>query len=130
MSAAQERFINKLKKVAETVAAEKQLDFFGLVHHESAPPDLWDLLVSARKLVPWSADAIRYIVGLLRKELTDEEMVRIAQVVALPRDNKLVAALNNNGFMGGRIPGLHPMDHPDLALVIWPQKPIQSAKSA
>lgn len=129
MKAAHDRFINKLKKVAEIVAAEKQLDFFGLVHHDSAPPDLWDLLVSAKKLVPWSADAIRYIVGLLKQELTDDEMVKIAQVVALPRDSELVAALNQ-GWMCGQIPGLHPTDHPDAALVIWPRNSLHSAKSA
>jgi len=59
----------KLNRVAEIVDAEKHLDFFGAVRRDSLPFERWDIIVSAKGLIPWSADAITYIAGLLRKHL-------------------------------------------------------------
>ena len=57
---------------------------------------------------------------LLRKRLTAAEMIQISQVVPLPRDNELIASLRQEGIGPGRIRGLHPMDYPAEAVVIWP----------
>jgi len=88
-----ETILKKLTKVAAIVNAEKQLYCFGVIRHEAAP-DRWDVVVSAKKLRPWSTDAIIYLAELLKKELTIAEMVQIAQVVVLPRDNEWIVALN------------------------------------
>mgnify|MGYP001411273459 CR=1 FL=1 len=121
MSKLSDKLVKKLQKLAAVVDAEKQLYFFGLVQTESGPADRWDILVSAKKLAPWSTEAIKYIAELLRKRLTAAEMIQISQVVALPRDNELIASLRQDGRIGpGRIRGLHPMEHPTEAVVIWP----------
>jgi hypothetical protein len=118
-----EALIKKLKKVAKLIDADKGLHFFALVHDEAEPPDRWDVIVSAEKLVPWSTEAIQYIARLLRKELTDREIVQIEQVVPLPRDNELIKSLSEDQHTPpGRIRGLHPMDHFDEAVVIWSAK--------
>jgi len=94
MSALPDKLIKKLEKVAEIARVEKRLRFLGLVHHDLLPQDRWDVIVSADLLVPWSTGAIAYVAGLLSRELTDGEMIKIAQIVALPRDNELIRALS------------------------------------
>jgi hypothetical protein len=113
--------LEKLKKVAERVNAEKpELHFFALVHRVDAP-DRWDLLVSSDKLEPWSMDALKYIVGHLKKVLSADEITRIAQVVVLPRDSKVISSLNHNPqVQAGELSFLHPADRFDQAFVIWP----------
>lgn len=123
MTQLSDKFVKKLQKIAEAVDAEKQLYFFGLVQNEAGPPDRWDILVSAKGLAPWRTESIRYIAELLRKRLTAGELIQISQVVPLPRENKLIAALVQNGHVPtGTIRGLHPMDYPQEAVVIWPAK--------
>ena len=86
---------DKLEIVADIIATEKpDLHFFGLVHRLEAP-DRWDLLVSAGQLEPWTLKSLNYVVGRLRKVLTDEEMVRIARVVAMPKDNEVIRWLSH-----------------------------------
>lgn len=120
MSALPEKFVKKLKRVAQTIDSEKLLYFFAAVHHDLLPPNRWDVLVSAKGLVPWSIEAIDYVGGLLKKELTSQEFIQIAQVVALPRDNELIASLSSSGEVPeGAVRGLHPLDRPDEAVVIW-----------
>lgn len=113
--------LDKLKKIAAVVDAEKpKLHFFALVHRVDTP-DRWDLLVSSDKLEPWSMEALKYIVGHLKKELTAEEIIRISQVVALPRDNKVIASLNQNRqIRSGELSVLQPADRFDRAYIIWP----------
>jgi len=112
---------DKLTRVAEEIAADKpELHFFGLVHRAEAP-DRWDLLVSSDQLVPWSMKALNFVVEHLKKILTTEEMVQIAQVVALPRDNKIIQSLKRNprawhGSLNDARPRI------DEAVVIWPMK--------
>ena len=123
MSTLPDNLRKKLEKVAKIVDAEKHLDFFGVVRRDSVPFARWDVILSARKLVPWSADAIIYVAGLLRKGLTDREIIDIAQVVALPRDNELIKSLSQDECTPARgIRGLHPMDHFDDVEVIWSAK--------
>lgn len=95
MSTLSETFIKKMKKIAEVVDSEKQLYFFGLVHHDQLPADRWDVLVSAKKLAPWSDEAIIYLAGLLRKTLKDKEMVKIAHVAVLPRNHNDIVSLSD-----------------------------------
>lgn len=120
--------LDKLKRIAAIVDAEKpKLHFFALVHRVDTP-DRWDLLVSSDKLEPWSMEALKYIVGRLKKELTAEEMIRISQVVALPPDNKVIASLNENRrIRTGELSFLHPADRFDRAYVIWP---LENARQA
>lgn len=123
MTTGWDKFLAKLQKVAKDIAAEKPtLHFFGLVHDDEAPPDRWDLLVSSDQLKPWSMEAIRYVVHHLRqKRLAANEMVRISQIVALPRDNVLIRdLLQQTQTVPGRIRGLHPMDYPEDVVVLWP----------
>jgi len=130
MSRLSEALLKKLKKIANVVDAEKQLHFFAVVHDDSEPPDRWDVLVSAEKLAPWSTEAIQYIARLLRRELTDQEMVQIEQVVPLPQDNELVRSLSENECTPARrIRGLHPIDHFDDVVVIWSAKDLLSQTS-
>src|SRR5271154_6971447 len=100
---------NKLKKVAAIVAAEKpKLHFFGLIHRVDVP-DRWDLLVSSDKLAPWSMEALNYIADHLKKVLTAKEIISIAQIVALPRNNSVIASLTKGERIdSGEITGLHP----------------------
>jgi hypothetical protein len=121
MTAQSDKLIEKLQKVAQAVEQEKpELHFFGLVHRNDTP-DRWDLLVSSDQLVPWSFAALNYIAGHLQKILTTEERVRIAQIVALPRNHPLLKDLNEQDqILPGGPGGLHPMDQPDQAIVIWP----------
>jgi hypothetical protein len=123
MSTLPDNLRKKLEKVAEIVDAEKRLDFFGVVRRDSLPFERWDVIVSARRLIPWSTDAITYVAGLLRRNLTDREIINIAQVVALPRNNELIKSLGEDARTPSqRIRGLHPMDHFDEVEVIWSAK--------
>jgi hypothetical protein len=97
MSTLSDRLVKKLGKVAQIIDAENQLYFLGLVHHDHLPPNRWDVLVSAKKLVPWSVEAIEYVARLLKKELTNQEFVQVARVVVLPRNNQLIASLDADG---------------------------------
>ena len=112
---------NKLKRVAEIVAKEKpKLHFFGLVHRVDVP-DRWDLLVSSDKLAPWSMEALKYIAGQLKKALTADEIIRIARIVALPRNNAVIASLaKSDAIDSDEIEGLHPADNFDQTITIWP----------
>ncbi len=114
-------FVNKLKKIAVVVARERPtLHFFGLVHRVDAP-DRWDLLVSSDQLAPWSMEALNYLADLLKKELTSQELVRIARIVALPQENDVVTSLiQNPQLRSGELSTLPPRDRFDKAVVIWP----------
>jgi hypothetical protein len=86
--------------------------------------DRWDLLVSSDKLTPWSPESLKYIVEKLQKvgKLSPEDMVRIARVVALPRDNEVITELRENErILPGRLSVLHHADRFDQAFVIWPK---------
>ena len=114
-----DKLIGKLKRLAEVVDAEKHLYFFAVLQHELMP-DRWDILVSAKELKPWSADAIDYMADLLKRELTKAEMIQIAQVAVLPRDNEWVVALSRNGkHPAATAAGRSPITS-DAAVVIWP----------
>jgi hypothetical protein len=120
-------WVDNLTKVAKDIAKERsKLHFFGVVHPTDAPYDRWDLLVSSDKLTPWSTDSIRYIVGRLKDHLSSEEMVKIAMVVALPKNNPIIAALLKNG---GRSPGnLGPLhDFDDYEVIIPTKKAVRLA---
>ena len=109
--------------MAKDIAAEKPtLHFFGLVQRAEAPPDRWDRLLSSDQLKPWSMEAIRFVVDHLRqRRLAANEMVRISQIVPLPRDNALIRdLLQHTQIVTGRIRGLHPMDYPEDVVVLWP----------
>jgi hypothetical protein len=108
----------KLGEVAATVAAEKgELYFFGLVHRVDAP-DRWDLLVSSEQLEPWSLKALNYLVERLRKVLADQEMVEIARIVSLPRDNKVIKRLSQDDQIRLGNLGVPQDDQFDRAFVI------------
>jgi hypothetical protein len=118
-----DKLAEKLERVAAAVAKEKPtLHFFGLVARPSGPPDHWDLLVSSDQLVPWSLDAIHYLVNRLKKALTLSEFVRIARVVALPKDSEFIADLRA-GENGHRFRRVRPSEVPEQAVIIWPQRP-------
>jgi hypothetical protein len=117
-------FFDKLNRLAKVVARERpKLYFFGLVHRIEAPHDRWDLLLSSEKLEPWSMDALKYVAAHLKEELTDEEIIRISQIVALPKDHPVILALSKNGdHVPGDIDGLRPADDFDQIYVLWPAK--------
>ena len=118
------KLIEKLRKIASDIAQEKpKLHLVGLVHRVDAPPGDWDLLVSSDKLDPWNIDSIKYVVGQLKRRLRPAEMMSIATVVPLPRNNALVARLiqDDDGLLSS-VHGLHPMDRIEQAVVIWPLK--------
>jgi hypothetical protein len=117
-------WFDKLKSVARAIADDRpKLHFFGLVHPVEAPNDRWDLLVSSDKLTPWNADSIRYVVNLLNEQLSPEEIVKIATVVTLPKDNDVVVALSKGvANSSNGIRGLRPIDDFDGVEVIWPAK--------
>jgi hypothetical protein len=121
--------LSKLKKVATKLAADKpKLYLFALVHRVEAPADRWDLLVSSDQLEPWSMGSLKYVVGLLKKALTIEEIVRISQVVALPPTNEIVTSLSGNSQTEpGDISDLHPTHRFDRRFVIWPLSEISHA---
>ena len=113
----------KLASIAEVIAREKgPLHFFAVVQR-SAVADRWDILVSAKKLKPWSIEAIRYIADLLQKRLSVGEIVQVARIVPLPRDNALVEDLSNSpSWPRGTYSGVHPLDEPTDFEVIWPMQ--------
>ncbi len=119
------KFSDKLEKAARAIAAEKPiLHFVGLAQRADVPPDRWDLLASSDQLEPWSIDSIRYIVEKLRQNgFKPADMVRIARIAVLPTDNKLIRRLiESDEPFAEPIPGLHPMDYPDRAYVVWPMR--------
>jgi len=124
MSALPAKMIERLTKVAEVVADEKKnLHFFGLVHRTNAMHDRWDLLVSSDKLTAWSHEALKYIVEKLKKvgKLPADDMVRIARIVALPPNNKVIDLIEDERVPPGKLSVLHHADRFDQALVIWPK---------
>jgi hypothetical protein len=86
--------VEKLKKVlAELNLNHKQLWLFAMLKMDEIV-DKWSLIVSA----PWISDDSRsndfeYIIGLLKKELTGEELSTIARLVLLDKDDHLVEEL-------------------------------------
>jgi len=124
-------FEEKLRKIAEILAKQKpHLRFFGLVHRSNFP-NRWDLIVCSDKLEPHSLGATKYIVGLLGKKLTGVEMARIARVVVLGVDNKLVAALiENPHIQPAELRLLHPSEQFDVPpIVLWPEHETVAAGS-
>lgn len=111
----------KLEKIAIRISQEKpRLHFLGLVHRTGALHDRWDLLVSSDKLAPWTMEALNYVVDQLKKVLTSDELIRIARVIALPRDNPVIASLLRDRQSSTNPIGFPQRDRFDEQDVIWP----------
>ena len=88
-------FSERLEKLARLIDDDKGLDFLGLVHRTDAP-DRWDLVVSSPALEPGGVDALRYVAGRLPKALKKSEIISLARIVALPRENELLSRLSQD----------------------------------
>jgi hypothetical protein len=98
----------KLELVATRVEREKGLYLLAVVHPVGGLHDRWDLLICSPELEPWSTDAMRYMAALLQDVLRVEDIVRIARIVVLPRDNDVVAALlSNDQIQPGKLTDPH-----------------------
>lgn len=93
---------DKLESIAARVDKERGLYFFAAVHPTGGLHDRWDLLVSSPNLKPWSMDALRYVSGLLQKALTVADIVRIARINVLPRENEVIASIMDNDQVKAR----------------------------
>ena len=120
--------LEKLKRVASRVEAERGLDFFGLVHR--ADIDEWDLLVSSPNLEPWSAAALEYVAEQLRRALTVREMVSISQIAVLPRDHKVIEWLSRDELiLPERLSTVHDADF-DRALILRRLQPEEATATS
>jgi len=129
MSPLSGKFADKLANAASSMAAHKpKLRLVGLAQRESVPPDRWDLLVSSDQLKPGSIDSIRYVVDQLKSSgFKAADMVRIARIVVLPANNKLIKRLiESDEPFAEPIPGLHRTDYCDKMYVIWPRAAVKA----
>jgi hypothetical protein len=120
MSRLSAKFARKFHKIARIVDADKQLYFFGVLQHETGPWDRWDVVVSAKKLRPRSIAAIEYLAKLLKKELSLQELIQIAQVVALPRDHEVIASLSHDDPIWTKVRRVRSLGHSEEAVVFFP----------
>jgi hypothetical protein len=110
--------------VAATVAREKPvLHFFGIAHAVDGLWDRWDLLVSSDQLEPWRMASLTYIANHLRNTLQSDDLVRIAHIVALPADNKIIQSLiQDDQITRGKLVSLSHDANFDQVFVMWPKK--------
>ena len=74
----------KLVDVVDVIRAEKgPLELFGLFLRENSPDDIWDVVVASHGLKAGDRDSYQFVGDRLRKVLTDNEMLGLAQIVLL-----------------------------------------------
>src|SRR5690349_18673258 len=115
-------FLQNLKRVAAALDRGRgPLAVLAIVHRIGAP-DRWDLIVSSAGLQPWTMDALNYTNKHLQRELTSEQMIRIARIVVLPADNEVVGWLLELSDSGLGVLSNGLSDRFDNALVVWPNQ--------
>jgi len=86
--------IEKLKKVEKNLSASKgQFELFALFLREESPGK-WDLLISADWAGANKKDSINTIIGEIRKELTDHELIMLSRIIILDKDNAALKSIH------------------------------------
>jgi hypothetical protein len=86
--------LSKLRAVEAVLSEERgELSLFGLFLREDAP-DVWDLVVAGPWVQSDDIDLLRYVVELLRKRFSKDEMMRISRIVLLEASHPGVRAIN------------------------------------
>jgi hypothetical protein len=75
-------------------------------------------------------ESLNYVNKHLQRELTAEQIVRIARIVALPGDNEVVRWLLQHYQGEPRKAGLSLADRFDRAFVVWPAQAIPQRRNA
>lgn len=85
--------VEKLKGYEETMAEEKgPFDLFGLFLREDAPGK-WDLLIAADWVERNKEDSFNYIVGVVQKGLSKEELMKLSRIVMIDEKNPALEAV-------------------------------------
>ena len=112
--------IEKVKKLASILVAEKpKLHFLALVHRVGAPEG-WDVVIASDQLAPRAMDALDYVAERLKKVLSLNELIQISRIVVLPRNHEVIAELMQNYAGSGVLTHLFPASGFDRAVIIWP----------
>ena len=122
----------KLARIANIIAKGKQQLHLVAVIRSSRLSDRWDFIISSDSLVPHSHDAIKYVADLLKKNLTTQELIKIARIVVLSPSNRLVATLVENPKTRPDELNLllHASDRFDMPpIVLWPPQAAPMATS-
>ena len=79
--------VEKLKGYEEIMAKEKgRFYFFGLFLRDDAP-DKWDLLVDADWIEKNKEESFKYIVDMVQKGLSKEELLKLSRIVLINEKN-------------------------------------------
>ena len=80
--------LRKLQAQETQIVAEKgRFNLFALFLRDNAPANKWDLLVSADWAQQDKYAAIRYLAERLQSTLTPEELVALARIVVIRKEN-------------------------------------------
>jgi hypothetical protein len=82
-----ENIVRKLKGYEKTMAEKKgPFDLFGLFLRDDAPGK-WDLLVAAEWIEENKEGSLKYIVDMVQKGLSKEELMKLSRVVVVDEGN-------------------------------------------
>ncbi len=85
----------KLKKQEQKMAKEKgPFDLFALFLREDAP-GRWDLVVAAEWIEENKQEALKYISDVLKKTLSQNELVKLSRISIIDESNPALGALQN-----------------------------------
>jgi len=114
-----EDIVKKLKGYEETMAKKKgPFDLFGLFLRDDAPGK-WDLLVASDWIEENKEESLKYIIDMVQKGLSKEELMKLSRVVLVNERNPALEALYkaigsardskiyNSNFFGLQIKYMH-----------------------
>ena len=79
--------VEKLKGYEETMAKEKgPFDLFGVFLRDDAP-DKWDILVASDWIENNKEESFKYIVDMVQKGLSKEELMKLSRIVIINEKN-------------------------------------------
>ena len=85
--------VEKLKGYEETMTKEKgPFDLFGLFLRDDAP-DKWDVLVAADWIEENKEESFKYIIDMVRKGLSKEELLKLSRIVIINEKNPALEAM-------------------------------------
>ena len=85
--------VEKLKVCEETMAKKKgPFDLFGIFLRDDAP-DKWDLLVAGDWIEKNKKESFKYIVDMVQKGLSKEELLKLSRIVLINEKNPDLEAI-------------------------------------
>jgi hypothetical protein len=87
--------IEKFKAIEKEIADQRGgLVLFGLFKREDSPGK-WDVVISAPWVGKSRREALDYVIGVMRSQLSPEEMISLSRIVVLKPSEEFVKEVNS-----------------------------------